>query len=821
MTELNQELDQKQNQDFNINNLLEPINIDFDKLFSLSYTFDNLKTFMKNILKNQQIIADKINDLEKKSLNQNDENKKAHIFQVKIDKRVKTVENNVSKNKKVLDNLKSNIKEVDNAIKEIEENNVTESDDKENPDKRPSKKRISRIKRRSTYKENESSFNEENEDKDEKEYDYENYPDMASNKDISEIKNRLDNLEQKLEELNTKAIQKPVVTLNANDFQISDKNNDVDLIKLEIKNIKQNNESFKMEADIIKKKIEDISVKVMDFDVYDVFKDSSVGGGSVDAAKILIKNLEQKLTHKNEIIDEKIKKNEEDIYKLKNEFQNLKNESDVISYNLNSFQDKIKELVEQVGLTNDTNSNLVNDINGKLTETYKKLLEKINEEKTDLKKSIEKIKRQLKLISNNKNIDEEVSKSKGNVLSDEDLKLISDLTKRMNEAEKTIKNLISISPEISKTKERIIKVENNLTLKANQTDFDEYVKKLTEQINMNNNIREFSEKTQDLATKNMKDLSFLMNKIESLGATVLEMKEALETLSGMKQENIFDMTQYVENIAFQDFIKRNNKDKDKLERGIDELRRLFKDILEAFNKKADEKDLKDFETLLNNKLEELKLMSGKKFADKIDTGKTLKYLDTQIKYILDILNKKNDRNENWLIAKKPIGGHACASCESYLGDLKENDDYVAWNKYPHREHDKNYRVGNGFSRMLNMLNLDIKNTFEGIKENNYDSDNEHLNFDKKRLMTSPVNNTINTQNNSRNNKNNNFNRSTLNNFGRPNNALPKINIALSKDDGNIKDKNFNASSLQMTNKSMNVKNNVDKNKLNIVKVFKK
>ena len=820
MTELNQELDQKQNQDFNINNLLEPINIDFDKLFSLSYTFDNLKTFMKNILKNQQIIADKINDLEKKSLNQNDENKKAHIFQVKIDKRVKTVENNVSKNKKVLDNLKSNIKEVDNAIKEIEENNVTESDDKENPDKRPSKKRISRIKRRSTYKENESSFNEENEDKDEKEYDYENYPDMASNKDISEIKNRLDNLEQKLEELNTKAIQKPVVTLNANDFQVSDKNNDVDLIKLEIKNIKQNNESFKMEADIIKKKIEDISVKVMDFDVYDVFKDSSVGGGSVDAAKILIKNLEQKLTHKNEIIDEKIKKNEEDIYKLKNEFQNLKNESDVISYNLNSFQDKIKELVEQVGLTNDANSNLVNDINGKLTETYKKLLEKINEEKTDLKKSIEKIKRQLKLISNNKNIDEEVSKSKGNVLSDEDLKLISDLTKRMNEAEKTIKNLISISPEISKTKERIIKVENNLTLKANQTDFDEYVKKLTEQINMNNNIREFSEKTQDLATKNMKDLSFLMNKIESLGATVLAMKEALETLSGMKQENIFDMTQYVENIAFQDFIKRNNKDKDKLERGIDELRRLFKDILEAFNKKADEKDLKDFETLLNNKLEELKLMSGKKFADKIDTGKTLKYLDTQIKYILDILNKKNDRNENWLIAKKPIGGHACASCESYLGDLKENDDYVAWNKYPHREHDKNYRVGNGFSRMLNMLNLDIKNTFEGIKENNYDSDNEHLNFDKKRLMTSPVNNTINTQNNSRNNKNNNFNRCTLNNFG-PNNALPKINIALSKDDGNIKDKNFNASSLQMTNKSMNVKNNVDKNKLNIVKVFKK
>ena len=122
--------------------------------------------------------------------------------------------------------------------------------------------------------------------------------------------------------------------------------------------------------------------------------------------------------------------------------------------------------------------------------------------------------------------------------------------------------------------------------------------------------------------------------------------------------------------------------------------------------------------------------------------------------------------------------------------------------------------------MLNMLNLDIKNTFEGIKENNYDSDNEHTNFDKKRLMTSPVNNDINTQNNSRNNKNNNFNRSTLNNFG-PSNALPKINMTISKDDLNIKDKNYNTSTMQLTSKSINGKNNLDKNKLNIVKIFKK
>ena len=132
-----------------------------------------------------------------------------------------------------------------------------------------------------------------------------------------------------------------------------------------------------------------------------------------------------------------------------------------------------------------------------------------------------------------------------------------------------------------------------MTLKTNITEFEEYTEKLNSQINMNNSIRDMVEKVQDMATKNMKDLGFFLNKIESLSATVLAVKEALETLSGMKQENIIDVTQFVDQLSFKDFISRNNKDKDKLEKNIDELRRLFKDILEGFNKKADEKDLRN------------------------------------------------------------------------------------------------------------------------------------------------------------------------------------------------------------------------------------
>ena len=236
--------------------------------------------------------------------------------------------------------------------------------------------------------------------------------------------------------------------------------------------------------------------------------------------------------------------------------------------------------------------------------------------------------------------------------------------------------------------------------------------------------------------------------------------------------------------------------------------------------------MKNFEILINNKIEELKLMTGKKFADKIDTQKTFKYLDSQIKYLSDAYIKKSDRNDNWLIAKKPIGGHACASCEAYIGDLKEKGDFVAWNKYPQREKDKNYRVGNGFSRMLNMLNIDIKNTFDGLKENNYESDDESKFYETGRLKTSPANFNISNNNNINNKSNNinsrskkNINRSTFNNYDK-NNALPKINTNKNKDEGTVDENNYNRSTMPMASTTGHIKFK-DENEPHIVKVFKK
>ena len=153
---------------------------------------------------------------------------------------------------------------------------------------------------------------------------------------------------------------------------------------------------------------------------------------------------------------------------------------------------------------------------------------------------------------------------------------------------------------------------------------------------------------------------------------------------------------------------------------------------------------------------------------------------------------------------------------------------MAWNKYPQREKEKNYRVGNGFSRMLNMLNMDIKNTFDGLKENNYESDDESKFYESGRLKTSPanfnLNNASNTNNNISNNNNSkakkNFNRSTFNNFDK--NALPKINNK-SRDEGTSDEHNNkynNMSTMQMGNTAGHIKYK-DDNEPHIVKVFRK
>ena len=91
--------------------------------------------------------------------------------------------------------------------------------------------------------------------------------------------------------------------------------------------------------------------------------------------------------------------------------------------------------------------------------------------------------------------------------------------------------------------------------------------------------------------------------------------------------------------------------------------------------------------------------------------------------------------ENWLLATKPITGFSCAACESYIGDLKtEKERYIPWNKLPTKEGgEKLYRMGNGFSKMLSMLNFDnTGNVFLNPNAESYNVENDDSKGESKR-----------------------------------------------------------------------------------------
>ena len=177
--------------------------------------------------------------------------------------------------------------------------------------------------------------------------------------------------------------------------------------------------------------------------------------------------------------------------------------------------------------------------------------------------------------------------------------------------------------------------------------------------------------------------------------------------------------------------------------------------------------------------------------------------------------RKNDKNESWLIAKKPIGGYSCASCEAYLGELKEKGDFMAWNKYPNRDKEKNYRIGNGFSHMLNMLNVDLKNQDYSYKENNYESDDE---INRNGLG---VNNQI--KNNSKTNM---MSTAGVHGFNRSN-ILPKILGNRNEDVSNMTAENIERNADQIMRGNGQFNSNDDNNtsintrQPHIVKVYRK
>ena len=175
---------------------------------------------------------------------------------------------------------------------------------------------------------------------------------------------------------------------------------------------------------------------------------------------------------------------------------------------------------------------------------------------------------------------------------------------------------------------------------------------------------------------------------------------------------------FVKQEDFDEYKKNTENEFGKICEEIDNLKRITDNIFDHLKEKASLKDLEDIKNYLLQKVEELFMGLSKKFVEKAEHAQALKNLEDQFKKIIVLLaTKAEHENDNWLIAKKPVNGFSCAACESYIGELKdENNKYIPWNKMPLREREKEqekekekiYRLGNGYSKVLKMVGVDNK-----------------------------------------------------------------------------------------------------------------
>jgi hypothetical protein len=200
---------------------------------------------------------------------------------------------------------------------------------------------------------------------------------------------------------------------------------------------------------------------------------------------------------------------------------------------------------------------------------------------------------------------------------------------------------------------------------------------------------------------NKDEVANLKKKIENLNNFVHNHRGRDDEDNNNNFKNI-DFNNFVDNSIFNEFkntikIYHNNTEKrcEEMERKIDDFNSLIEN-------KLDKNDYKIKEDNIKNKIEELKISSLKKFCEKSEAYKQFKFLEIKIKTLED-KEKNKEKGENWLIAKKPVNGFSCASCESYIGEIKDNIQNINWKKFgkdQNSDQQKTYRVN-----LYNIFNL--------------------------------------------------------------------------------------------------------------------
>ena len=446
---------------------------------------------------------------------------------------------------------------------------------------------------------------------------------------------------------------------------------------------------------------------------------------------------------------------------LKNLEKKLKEKERVIKNQENKMNQLIKK-IELIELNTTENKKTIKEINTELFNLQRLKLEDLVNEFYKFKNQNDKENKDLKNL-----IDEKIIEFKNNLLGNnnqdsnnqEDKKTPSTLSEiQMREMGNELKNYVS--KNISETNKTLKNMIEDLNIEKINQDIKDIQNELKEKLTQKN-----------LTALNIR-LEDIESKIIDFNSQMIEFKHSFDHLnehSGKVDKNIEFLSMNLNRIAQnepplrkdnsnenikknnqvnQDFIKKEvyEEDMTKILKKIEKIFVFQQDSLtklDNYEKKlkffATDKDIKNIEHYTLNMVQEFKVNAVKKFMDKKEGNKSMKLLGLQIKNINEFLNINNASKSNIssdrILVNNIQNNNFCPSCESKISNqgIGYNREYIS-SRSQDKNESQNYRMGQGFSHLLKLINCDLMRSAEKINndlnikiDDNAKSNNEILN----------------------------------------------------------------------------------------------
>ena len=466
--------------------------------------------------------------------------------------------------------------------------------------------------------------------------------------------------------------------------------------KDEFKSLQNKNEESLPKNSGLNNQINEIQNKTEEAEDSDYINIMSEEDGDLDInkkkIKVWIKKSENKLTKKIEISNKKNKNLEISLNEAKNEINYFKSK-------LNNYELKTQSKIEKDDKQEETKNIIENYIRKEdLDKTKNKIIKLIDEINNKISKN--------PLLNLDAEKFDELLISKLNK-ANKDLK--ENFSKSIENNEKYLKNQIK-KMDIDSVKAEIVLIRKELNNKLNKENFGSINLKLEE-------METYEETLKKLINDHTNEIRIFKDKFaklftvsEDLRSQVFTLFENVNLINKKENEsNKIDLELLISKSEYDEDRERMNKKIDKaIAQEIDNYR-VIQEIQTKLKKFVNDADLQNLEKYLLNILDENKKKISKNYVEKSDLKKNLKLLELKIKTLEETGSKDK---ENCFLAKKPMSGFLCASCETYVGDLKNNEEFATWNKLNIRKDKKNYRLGHGFSTMIKMLNTNLIKKFE-------------------------------------------------------------------------------------------------------------